>query len=208
LNTNSVWERLGFSENEGSGKTLKNRAGHGRNLKIYLFSSSRVKPLPLDFSTLDEWWELKDRTVKLHANLEHLEYFWKNKLLSQDKHDVAILSDILNGIFLSCSIISKTCSKDILDLVSGILDKQPSLLSNYVKAVLPSSPWIGMYQLKNKIDQPKECKKIIQQWVLPMPVQKYGSEYSMIADYLTDLRHCSEAIEDGVDFVFHEFIKK
>lgn len=172
------------------------------NILIKLFESSRIKPLKLDFSILNDWWNLKDRSVKLHATLEYLAFYWKDKLLSQYKHDPTVLNSLLDEIFLSLSIASKNGSKDLLNLIVGISEKQPNVLSCYLTKVLKSSSWIGMEKVAIC---PNEAKKIIQEWILRKHFQRSGSEYSLIDSYLQDLYHCSIAIEDGVDFVFHDF---
>jgi hypothetical protein len=118
------------------------------------------------------------------------------------------LNNLINEILLSLSIISKNCSKDLLDLVIRITDKQPNIFSYYIAKVLESSSWIGMEELKDKIDRPKEARRIIQRWILPIPFGGYGSEYSLISSFLRDLHYSSIAIEDGVDFVFNDYLKK
>ena len=174
------------------------------NILIQIFSCSKIDPKPLDSSILKEWWDLKDRAVKLHANLEHLELYWKDEILAMDRHDPSVLENVLKKIFHSFSIIAKTCSGDLLDLIVKISNKRPSVLSRYVREVLKSSSWIGMNHLKDEVDNPAEARNIIQEWVLPSG--KYGSEYSLIDNYLRNLHYASIAIEDGVDFLFDAFI--
>lgn len=179
------------------------------DILVKIFASSKINPLPLDPSLLPDWWDIKDRAVKLHASLEHLELFWKDRLLSQDRHDSVVLNDLLDQIFLSFAIISDTCSKDLLNLIGKVSDKQPNVLSYYVDKVLVSSPWIGMEQLRDKGDNPVEAKSIIQKWVLPTPITAYyRSEFSLISSYLRDLHNASIAIEQGVDFVFRDSLGK
>jgi len=170
---------------------------------IKVFSYSKVHPAPLNSSILDDWWTLKDRAVKLHANLEHLELYWKDKLLSVDRHDPSLLKNVLQNIFRSFSIIGKNDARDLLSLIGTIGDKKPSVLSFYVNEVLKSSSWIGMNQLKDKLDNKIGAINLIHEWVLPNVAS--GSEYSLINNYLGALHRAGIAIEDGVDFVFRDF---
>ena len=171
-----------------------------------IFSYSNVNPKPIEPLILEQWWNFKDRAVKLHANLEQMELFWKDKLLSQDRHDSIILEKLLDEILISFSIIAKTCSEHLLQLVDVISKKQPSILSYYVVKVLESSSWIGMHMLKEKGGDPVKAKEIIHNWMLP--TKNSASEYSLIGNYLTEYYHVGEAIEDGVDFVFNDFLEE
>jgi hypothetical protein len=169
---------------------------------VKVFSYSKVEPAPLDTLTLRDWWDLKDRAVKLHASLEHLHQDWKDEILSQDSHDPQVLKNMLEKMLLSFSIISSNCSKDLLDLVTKVGKRRPDVLSCYVAEVLQSSSWIGMGSLKDKVEDTSEARNIIFEWVLPS--NRGTSEFSLILNYLENLHHISGAIEDGVDFVFRD----
>lgn len=170
---------------------------------IRIFSHWKIDSMPLDNSILDDWWSLKDRAVKLHANLEHLELYWKDEILSKDCHNPSVLKNLLDKIFLSFAIINRNSAQDLLSLIEKLEDKRPSVLSFYVNRVLESSSWIGMHQLKDEIDNTKDAMNRIHEWVLPS--EKKVSEYSLIYKYLSDLHQAGMAIEDGVDFVFRDF---
>jgi len=173
------------------------------NALIEIFSCSKIDPTPLDSYILNDWWDLKDSTVKLHANLEHLELYWKDEILVIDRHDPALLKSVLEKIFHSLLIVGKTCSKDVQNLIVRISDKRPSTLSCYVGEILKSSSWIGMNRLKDEVDNRAEARSIIHEWIFPS--RRYRSEYSLINDYLAHLHYVGIAIEDGVDFIFRAF---
>ena len=168
-----------------------------------IFSRSGLNPQPLDPAILDDWWDFKDRAVKLHSSLEYTELLWNDRLLSRDRHDPIVLEELLDEIFSSFSIIARTCSGDLLNLVNTIAGKQPNVLSYYVIRVLGSSPWMGMAKVKGETSNPIKVKDAIHDWMLP--TKGSSSEYSLINFYLRDLHQVSEAIEDGVDFVFKDF---
>jgi hypothetical protein len=113
---------------------------------------------------------------------------------------------MLEEILLSLDITAEMCSKDLLELVTRIGNIQPSVLSSYVSRVLRSSSWIGMGRLKDEIGNPAKARNIIQKWLLGSSGN--SSEYSLICGYLRELHHAANAIEDGVDFVFKEFLGK
>jgi len=165
-----------------------------------IFSCSNVNPTPLESPILDYWWDFKDRATKLHANLELIELFWKDRLLSQDKHSSIVLKGLLDEIFLGFAIIAKTCSKGLLDVITRIAKQQPSVLSYYVIKVLKSTPWGGMVCMKGETECSVKEKSIIHEWMLP--TKGSGSEYSLISNYLGDFHNIGQNIEAGVDYVF------
>lgn len=177
-----------------------------REVLFKIFSYSKLDPMHLEYSMLDDWWDFKDRAVKLHSSLEHTELLWTNRLLSQKGHDAIVLEELLDDILLSFSVIARTCSDDLLNLINRIAGKQPNVLSYYVGQVLVSSPWMGMARLKNEIADSVKARKTIDNWILA--TASGGSEYSLICYYLRDLHKVGEAIEDGVDFVFKDFEKR
>jgi hypothetical protein len=155
---------------------------------------------------LNDWWEFKDRTVKLHSCLEHEDLYWKDKLLSQVDHNPVNLERLLSEVLLSFSIISNTCSEDLLNHINTITAKEPSVVSYYVIKVLKSSSWMGMGRLKDELGDPAKARDTIHSWMLP--TKGSNSEYSLISSYLGDLCRAAEAIEDGVDFVFDDYENK
>lgn len=173
---------------------------------LKIFSQSKLNPTPLDSSMVNDWWEFKDRAVKLHSSLEHEDLYWKDKLLSQADHDPVTLERLLGEVFLSFSIIGKTCSEDLLSHINTIIGREPSVMSYYVIKVLKSSSWMGMGRLKDELGDPSKAGDTIHNWMLPTKAS--GSEYSLISNYLGDLHRGAEAIEDGVDFVFEDFENK
>ena len=178
------------------------------NSLIKIFSSANITPLPLDLLTLNDWWELKDRSVKLHSDVEFVEAYWKDKLLVQDRHDPQVLLKTLEEIFNSLSIISKFCSEDLVNLVNRINGGHPNVFSKYVRCVMKSSSWIGMWKLEKKTEYPEEARGIIQEWIFQKPTQKSGSEYSLIHGFLQGIHKSADAIEDGVDFVFSDYLEE
>jgi len=169
-----------------------------------IFSCSQIIPQQLRPSNLNDWWILKDRTVKLHTSLEYLEAFWKDTISMKDKHDVNELKEILQSIFYSFQLINKYSCQDLVELVEKIKEKAPSVFSGYVEEVLKRSNWIGMGAAKREICNKERAVKIIEERIVPS--HRYTSEYSQINTYLENLRRIASAMEDGCDWLFQNYL--
>lgn len=170
-----------------------------------IFSCCEATPRKLESLHLNDWWILKDRTVKVHASLQHLEYFWKDRIFTIDKHDVNEFKRILESILLSFKLIARHSSQDLVDLVIKIKNNYPSIFSEYVNVVLARSNWIGMGRVKREIRNEDKVTGTIDAWVIPPP--RCDTEYSQINDYLGNLKRVAEAIEHGVDWLFKDYLK-
>jgi hypothetical protein len=60
--------------------------------------------------------------------------------------------------------------------------------------------------VKHRTFDKNELAKLIENWVVPNV--RCSSEYSQIADYLDNFKEVAEAIEDGVDWVFEDYLQK
>jgi hypothetical protein len=170
-----------------------------------IFSCCEVSPQELESDILNDWWEFKDRTVKVHASLEYLEDFWKDRIFTIDKHDTAEYRRVLESIFFSFRLISKHSSQDLVDLVRMIKGSHPGIFSKYVNVVLDRSNWIGMGETARQIRNEDKANESISEWVVPQLGS--GSEYSQIHSYLENLHEVAEAVEDGVDGLFDDYLK-
>lgn len=170
-----------------------------------IFSCCEISPQQLESSNLNNWWKFKDRTVKVHACLQHLESFWKDRIFTIDKHDADKYRSILDSIFFSLELIVKYCSEDLVDIITEIKTCHPSNFSEYVNVVLARSNWIGMGLAKREIHNKDRATKIIDDWVVPRP--RCRTEFSQIHDYLENLEDVAEALEDGVDWLFDDYLK-
>jgi len=170
-----------------------------------IFSCCEIDPRKLESLNLNDWWELKDRAVKIHTSLEYLENFWKEHIFTIDRHDTDEYRGMLESTLFSCKLISRCGSEDLVELVARIKDSHPNLFSEHVNVVLARSNWIGMGRVKREIRDRKQVIKLIHEWVIPLP--RSNTEYSQINDYLENLREVAEAIEDGVDWLFDDYLK-
>jgi hypothetical protein len=62
-----------------------------------------------------------------------------------------------------------------------------------------------MMQIKHHKFNEREIDNLIDRFVIPMP--KGFSEYLEISEYLKNLKDVAEAIEDGVDWLFEDFLE-
>jgi len=170
-----------------------------------IFSCCEVGPRKLESLYLNDWWTFKDRTVKIHASLQYLESFWKDHIFTIDRHDVNEFKRIFESILFSFKLIAELSSKDLVNLVLKIKKNNPGLFSEYVNVVLGRSNWIGMGRVKREIRNEKEVIKTIDAWVVPPP--RRDTEYSQIHYYLENLKNVSKAIEDGVDWLFQDYLE-
>lgn len=58
-----------------------------KNTLTTIVSCRKIRANPLQLEDLENWWLFKDRAVKTHATLEHLENIWHDTLFKTDKHD-------------------------------------------------------------------------------------------------------------------------
>ena len=72
--------------------------------------------------------------------------------------------------------------------------------------VLGRSNWIPMMPLKTDIVDRKTTDDLIENFLIP-PKKGY-SEYLELSEYLENLNLVSEAIEDGVDWLYDDFLIK
>lgn len=169
-----------------------------------IFSCSQTTPQQLNSLNLNDWWTLKDRTVKLHTSLQYLEAFWKDTISMKDKHDVSDLKETFQSIFYSFEVINEYSCEDLKKLIKETKEKFPSILSQYVEEVLKRSNWIGMGAAKREIGNKDKAMKVIEEWTVPS--RTYTSEYSQINGYLENLRRVAGAMEDGVDWLFEDYL--
>ena len=170
-----------------------------------IFSCSEIHPRSLESSNLNDWWTLKDRTVKVHTSLQYLQDFWKDRIFTIDRHDVNEYRKILESILFSFGLIAKYSSEDLVGLARKIRNNYPNILSEYVNVALARSNWIGMERVKREIRNKKKAIELIEKWVVPPP--RCRTEFSQINDYLENLNEVTEAVEDGVDWLFDDYLK-
>lgn len=170
-----------------------------------IFSCSEISPQGLESSDLNEWWALKDRAVKMHTSLEYLESFWRDPIFTIDEHNSDEYRRILESIFFSFELIAQHSSKNLVSLSTGVRSKRPNIFSRYVNLVLAGSDWTGMGRAKSEIHNEQEVLRIIDDWIIPP--QRRNTEYSQIHYYLENLHIVAKAIEDGVDWLFNEYVR-
>jgi hypothetical protein len=170
-----------------------------------IFSCKDIVPQGLKLLNLKKWWLLKDRAVKLHANMEFLEYFWKEHLFKIDTHDNNEYRRIVEEILVSSKIISGSTSEDLVNIVTEIKNTYPSVFSEYINVVLARTNWADMQYIRHGSYDKKQITRLIENWLVPSPSS--SSEYSQIAHYLDNFNQVAEAIEDGIDWLFEDYLQ-
>jgi hypothetical protein len=172
---------------------------------LKIVSCRKILTSQLQFGDLENWWLFKDRAVKVHAAMEYLYNFWHDTLFKADKHDEDTYRRIIENVLFSFEITSNYCSNDLKEIVHEIKTTHPNVLSEYMAVVLGRSNWINMMPLKWDNFDEKKTIDLIENFLIPPP--KGFSEYLELNDYLYNLNDVSEAIEDGVDWLYEDFLK-
>jgi hypothetical protein len=100
-----------------------------------IFLCKDVIPSAIQMQNLENWWLLKDRTVKVHASLEYLENVWSKAIYRIDTHNNTLYTEMLDDVLESLDIISSNSSRDMSSLFSEIKKTCPSVLSQYILVV-------------------------------------------------------------------------
>ncbi len=168
-------------------------------------SAGATSPKPLENGQEKWWWVIKDRSVKLHGNLELVRDLYQRKLLSEDTSEKTKLENYLEEIFNILDDINVRSSMDLLGALKLIKQKYPQLVSEYCQVISNRSNWIGFPHHFIQTDH-NDIEKLIQKWVIPEV--KDISPYNQINWYLKNLKDISKAIEDGVDWVHDDVFGK
>jgi hypothetical protein len=168
------------------------------NILETITSCQVVHPSSLeDDEQMGLWWIFKDRAVKLHGSLELIYEWYKPEFLSKDKLDSSEIKKYLESLFALFDKISRNSSRTLSEIVKKLKRRYPQLLAKYVKVTERASNWIGMPYHKDNL------RERIENWILPEENMDY-TFYSLVNYYLSKLKDVSEAIEDGVDWVFED----
>lgn len=166
-----------------------------------IMSCEPVAPKNLEMSQLPDWWLFKDRSVKLHASLEHVYSHYTKEFLSKDRIEEIEVRCYLGKILSDFDIINTNSCLELLSIVKDLKRKYPFLLSKFVKVTEQRSNWIGMPHIDTKVGS-LSFRELVERWVLKhQPLD--SSFYNLANFYLKRLTEVAEAIEDGVDWI-HE----
>lgn len=160
---------------------------------------SKVKPRQLENDQLAWWWVFKDRTVKLHNSFQLLKDIYQTELLEKDIENVEDIKSYIKKMSLIFSYIDDNSGRDLKNIIKTMGEKFPQVLSHYLKITIGAgrSNFIGM---PGSLDY-ANVRELIENWVLPKENES-TSYYNQIVFYLDNLEKISDAIEDGVDWVF------
>ena len=154
---------------------------------------------PVELKNIHEtskWLIFKDRAVKLHSSMELVYEWYKADLLSKDRIDDSEINYYMKNIFMLFEKISELSSRDLVDTVKEVKEKYPQLLSEFIVVVSKASNWIGMH-----FGVKENQRERIEKWIIPIK-NRENTFYNIANFYLSKLKDTTEAIEDGVDWVF------
>ncbi len=172
-------------------------------LKIILHSHN-LKPKRLEKEHLSDWWRLKDRAVMVHSGVRLLSYKYREIISAIWRHDPEEFEKILGDLFDSLEMIENFSGKDLVTGFKKVRDEGPSLLSGYLKLALKASNWMGAVRALQEFSDEVAFTKLLEVWIVPQENATIYSETMAIVDNLKDI---AEAIEDGIDWLFYEYLK-
>ena len=171
------------------------------DLLTEIMSCEPVAQKNLEKNQLPNWWVFKDRSVKLHASLEHVYSHYTRKFLSKDRIEETEVRLYLEKILSDFDIINTNSCFELISIVKGLRKEYPFLLSKFIKVTEPRSNWIGMPHMETKVGV--SFRDLVENWILE-PQSLDSSFYNLANFYLERLTEVAEAIEDGVDWVFED----
>ncbi|MCX6818194.1 MAG: hypothetical protein NTU57_05050 [Candidatus Aenigmarchaeota archaeon] len=166
--------------------------------------SKKVKKTELKTEQLRDWWILKDRAVKLHANLEFLRDAYQTELLKKDRIEISEVKKYIDDLMKKFELINQSSAIDLLYIFKKINSVYPSLISKFINVTERRSNWTG-FPFHLDADKKYLEELLIENWLLAKLDEV--SFFGFINYCLKDLKEAAKAIEDGVDWVHEDRFK-
>lgn len=152
-------------------------------------------------------WVAKDNSVKANYMLKFIHKKWAKTLMIKTEKQVQEYSTILDDVFEDLEIVNALCGEKIVSSFLDLSKKYPHLLGYYWEVVRHRTNWGPLIPPLGRVEEANVDGTVFDWIFLPkLPVMR--DFYSSINYILEGFHEFAGNIEDGIDWVFEDTIKR